>query len=183
MPTLVRNGPLSSPPLTLLHPQPLDFPNGVSRTGSRKPCQTSHTYWTRRMRATRIGFAVGQQRDTPFHQEFKAARSNARAAIDTARVDWIKAKAQAATDARFNGAVVWKCIHDLQSAGRGLQPLRTAAIVDENGNICTSPREQGQRWGRHFSGVLNVMSTWTPNALNGIPKLPLAEDPTLREVC
>ena len=129
------------------------------------------------------------RRDTPFHHEFKAARSNARAAIDTAIVDWVKSKAQEATDSRFNGTVVWKCIHDLQSAGRGLQPARTAVIVDENGNVCTSPREQGQRWGRHFSGVLNVMSTctWTPNALNGIPELPLAENlaelPTLREVC
>ena len=114
------------------------------------------------------------------------ARSRARASISSARVDWIKAKAQAATESRFNGAVVWKCIHDLQSCTRGLAPVRTSAVLDENGNICSSPEEQSHRWGRHFDGVLNVASAWNRNALDDIPQRQeadhLAEAPTLREV-
>ena len=30
---------------------------------------------------------------------------------------WIESKALAATESRFNGAIIWKCIHDLQAAG------------------------------------------------------------------
>ncbi|XP_065178719.1 uncharacterized protein LOC135809311 [Sycon ciliatum] len=128
----------------------------------------------------------GQSRDCSHYTAFKVARSRARASISSARVDWIKAKAQAATESRFNGAVVWKCIHDLQSCTRGLAPVRTSAVLDENGNICSSPEEQSHRWGRHFDGVLNVASAWNRNALDDIPQRQeadhLAEAPTLREV-
>ncbi|XP_065194927.1 uncharacterized protein LOC135826225 [Sycon ciliatum] len=128
----------------------------------------------------------GQSRDCSHYTAFKVARSRAPASISSARIDWIKAKAQAATESRFNGAVVWKSIHDLQSCTRGLAPVRTSAVLDENSNICSSPEEQSHRWGRHFDGVLNVASTWNRNALDDIPQRQevdhLAEAPTLHEV-
>ena len=86
------------------------------------------------------------------------------------------AKAQEASESRFNGAVVWRCIKDLQTTGKGLQQVQVPAIVDENGNLCESMEEQSQRWQRHFTSVLNVCSSFDQNAINQIAQRPVADD-------
>ena len=48
----------------------------------------------------------GQHRDHPSFSTFKSARSKARSAIDAALVKWIEGKALAATESRFNGAIM-----------------------------------------------------------------------------
>ena len=101
-------------------------------------------------------------------------------------MEWIRAKAHEATESSFNAAIVWKCIHDLKAVDQGLRPVQTSAIVDANGNMCKPLEEKGQRWRGHFSGVFNKQSTWTLNALDYVPKLPVAEGfdgpPDAREV-
>ena len=46
----------------------------------------------------------------------------------------------------------------MQRGRRGLVPVRTAVVRDEEGNVCDSPEEQQQRWRRHFTKILNIQS-------------------------
>ena len=40
---------------------------------------------------------------------------------------------------RHYGKVAWYCIGDIQQEQRGMVPVRTAVVVDEDGNKCTTP--------------------------------------------
>ena len=59
-------------------------------------------------------------------------------------------------------------------------------INDENGNPCTSPSAQQQRWQRHFSSVLNRQSQFNPQELEKVRQRPLradlAREPSRREL-
>ena len=35
-------------------------------------------------------------------------------------------------------------------------PVRTAAVKDEDGNMCNTPEMQQQRWRRHFTKIMNL---------------------------
>eukprot|EP00117_Sycon_ciliatum_P033454 scpid42513/ scgid5633/ Probable RNA-directed DNA polymerase from transposon X-element; Reverse transcriptase len=106
------------------------------------------------------------------HTAFKQARSQARAGVRKAKRDWISSKAELANAQRFSGRTVWKCVRALQTVEQGPTRITTAAINDENGNPCASAEDQGKRWGRHFSGVLNVQSTFNSSILDCVPQMP-----------
>ena len=49
--------------------------------------------------------------------------------------------------------------------------MTTSTINDENGNVCSSVESQANRWCQHFSRVLNVRSTFTPDVVASIPQM------------
>ncbi|XP_065189682.1 uncharacterized protein LOC135820293 [Sycon ciliatum] len=130
--------------------------------------------------------AHGQQRGDTYWASFGAARSQARAAVVNAKEAWILNKAQEATEARFNGAVVWKCVHAIHAACEGLTPCKTSAIKDENGNLCQSTEDQCKRFQRHFTSVLNPESSYNPDIMACVEQRPvvssLEEPPTMHEI-
>ena len=80
--------------------------------------------------------------------QFRRARSECRWAIREAKNQWFQSKAEEAQKARFGGKTVWRCIRDMQRCRRGLVPSKSATINDEEGNPCTTPLAQQQRWKR-----------------------------------
>ena len=92
------------------------------------------------------------------HLQFRKARGEAQRAIRKAKNEWFRAKAEEAERERFGGKKVWQSIRDMQHGRRGLLPSVAVTINDEDGNPCTSPSAEQQRWWRHFSGVLNILS-------------------------
>ena len=77
-----------------------------------------------------------------------------------------------AQKARFWGKRVWKCIRDMQYGRRGVVPSRSATIKDENGNPCTTPSAQQQRWQRHFTNVLNTQSQFNMEEIQSVRQRP-----------
>ena len=82
-------------------------------------------------------------------------RRLARKAIRDAKNAWFQHKALEAERGRHGG---WRCIRDIQRGRRGLVPVKSAAVKDENGNVCTTLEAQGERWRRHFAKILNIQS-------------------------
>ena len=119
-------------------------------------------------------------------QHFRQARGTARKAICNANNRWFQAKAEEAQNARFSGKVVWKCIKDMQHGRRGLIPHRSVTIRDEDGNPCTTPKAQQERWQRHFTRVLNVQSQFSMEVIQRARQRPmrtqLERKPSLEEL-
>ena len=106
-----------------------------------------------------------------------ATTSNAeRLAVRRAKASWFKSKAVEAEKGRHSGKVVWKCIRDIQSCRRGLLPMRSSLVKDENGNVCTTTEEQQGRWIRHFSDIVGkVVATVLQDRLQKIADIELPE--------
>ena len=104
-------------------------------------------------------------------QNFKNARSNTRAGVRKAKSDWISTHAELANVNRFSGRTVWHCVRALQSVEHGPVRMTTSTINDENGYVCSSVESQTNRWRQHFSRVLNVRSTFTPDIVASIPQM------------
>ena len=81
---------------------------------------------------------------------------------------------------------MWQCIRDMQYGQRGLVPSRLTTVVDEEGNPCTTPEAQQERWRRHFCKILNVQSQFSVDELDKVRQRPirhhLAEQPTMSEL-
>ena len=120
------------------------------------------------------------------HLQFRKARAEAQQAIRRAKNEWFVAKAEEAERGRFGGKKVWQSIRAMQRGRRGLLPSVAVTINDENGNPCTSPSAQQQRWRRHFSRVLNMQSQFDLEELEKVRQRPLREDlaqtPSMREL-
>lgn len=71
---------------------------------------------------------------------------------------WFQQKALEAERGRNGGKLVWHCIRDIQKARRGLVPVRTATVKDEDSNTCTKMEAKQERWRRHFTKILNIQS-------------------------
>ena len=82
--------------------------------------------------------------------------------------------------------MVWRCIRDIQRGWRGLIPLKTTQVNDENGNTCSTLRQQQARWRRHFSKVLNIVSQFDEEELRKVRQRPvrshMAKPPTVEEL-
>ena len=46
--------------------------------------------------------------------------------------------------------------------------MRTTVVTDENRDKCTTPKSQKQRWKRHFTRLLNILSEFDVEELEGI---------------
>ena len=91
-------------------------------------------------------------------EKFKKARKEAQKAIREAKNNWFSRKATEAQGGINGGKVVWKCIREIQRGKRGLVPMRTANVRDEEGRTCSTPQQQHDRWRRHFTNLLNIVS-------------------------
>ena len=78
-------------------------------------------------------------------------------------------KAMEAERGKNGGKVVWKCIRDIQRGRRGLVPVTTAVVKDEDGNTCNTPEMQQQRWRRHFTKILNL-DGWRDTCRSGMER-------------
>ena len=56
----------------------------------------------------------------------------------------------------------------MQRCRRGLLPVKSVTIEDEDGVLCTSTVTQHQRWRRHFSKVPNVRSPFDDGELGHV---------------
>ena len=103
-----------------------------------------------------------------------------------AKYRWFQQKAAEAQKGRNGGKVVWRCIRDIQRGRRGLIPLKTTQVNDENGNICSTPQQQQERWRRNVSNVLNIVSQLDEEELRAVRQRPvrshMAEPPTVEEL-
>ncbi|XP_065182367.1 uncharacterized protein LOC135813077 [Sycon ciliatum] len=110
---------------------------------------------------------TGHQND---HRAFKEARGQARAGIRRAKTTWLMEKAAVVQRGRFSGKYVWSAIRDMQRCFGGLKPISVQAIRDTRGDVCGSVQEQRDTWHGHFSGVLNVCSTYDAEVFQQIPQ-------------
>ena len=110
------------------------------------------------------------------YQKLRTARRQARQAVRTAKNQWFATVAGRVESGRFNSARVWAGIRSLEDARSGLKPIPNMAILDENGNICTSPAEQGQRWSRHFTKVYNIPSTFDSGVIDQVEQQDIVEE-------
>ena len=51
--------------------------------------------------------------------------------------------------------------------------MKSAAVKDENGNVCTTLEAQGERWRRHFAKILNTHSEFDEEELERVRQRPL----------
>ncbi len=93
-----------------------------------------------RNRLYALWLATRRERDRKKHAE---ACRVARRAVREAKDAWFQRKASEADSGRHSGKVVWRCIRDIQRGRRGLVPVRTAVVKDEDGNECMSPEARG----------------------------------------
>ena len=113
----------------------------------------------------------GQQRDTPSYCEFKAARARARGAVDSARIEWIRAKAQEATESHFNGAMVWKCIHDLKAVDQGLWPVLAPPLSMQAGIFASllRSRANAERMSQKYNSARRKKAMSFKVTVSGFP--------------
>ena len=97
---------------------------------------------------------------------FKRARGEAKQAVREAKNRWFQKKAAAAEEGQFGGKQVWNCIRDMQHGRRGRVPSRVVTIHDENDIPCVDAVSQHQRWQRHFTRVLNVVSPFDESVID-----------------
>ena len=111
-------------------------------------------------------------------RKYADARRAARHAVRVAKDAWFQRKASEAERGRNGGKVVWKCIRDIQRGRRGLVPVRSAVVQDENGNSCTTTEAQQERWRRHFSKILNIQSDFDMEELSRVRQRPTRNEMT-----
>ena len=80
--------------------------------------------------------STGKENDK--RKYFQKAGNEARKATRQTKNNWFQQKALAAQGGRHGGKVVWQCIRDMKKGRRRLVPLRTASVVDEESNICST---------------------------------------------
>jgi len=111
-------------------------------------------------------------------RKYADARRAARHAMRVAKDAWFQRKASEAERGRNGGKVVWRCIRDIQRGRRGLVPVKSAVVQDENGNSCTTTEAQQERWRRHFSKILNVQSDFDMEELSRVRQRPTRSEMT-----
>ena len=111
-------------------------------------------------------------------RKYADARRAARHAVRVAKDAWFQRKASEAERGRNGGKVVWQCIRDIQRGRRGLVPVRSAVVQDENGNSCTTTEAQQERWRRHFSKILNIQSDFDMEELSRVRQRPTRNEMT-----
>ena len=99
---------------------------------------------------------------------------------------WFLKAANDAESMKFGRKEGWNRICDLQTACRGLVPIKTCSIKKMDGTVCSSAEEQQLRWREHFLHVLNIQSDFDPAEINSIQQRDLRDDlaipPTSDEV-
>ena len=104
-------------------------------------------------------------------RKYADARRAARHAVRAAKDAWFQQKASEAEKKEWWESSV--AMHqDIQRGRRGLVPVRSAVVQDENGNSCTTTEAQKERWRRHFSKILNIPSDFDVEGLSRVRQRP-----------
>ena len=119
-------------------------------------------------------------------EEFKEARKKAQKAIREAKNNWFLLKAKEEQGGVNGGKVVWKCIREIRRGKRGLVPVKTRSMRNKEGHTCSTPQQQHDRWRRHFSNLLNIVSeidvTELEQARQRPPRTEMADPPSSEEL-
>ena len=119
-------------------------------------------------------------------EEFQEARKKAQKVVREAKNNWFSLKAKEAQGGVNGGKVVWKCIREMQRGRRGLVPLKTRSVRDEEGHTCSTPQQQHGRWRRHFTNLLNIVSEVDVSEIEQARQRPtraeMADPPTSEEL-
>ena len=114
--------------------------------------------------------STGEESD---QRKFARMRRDARKAVREAKNAWFQSKAAEAQRGRHAGKVVWRCIRDIQVGRRGLAPVRSTVVRDEEGNLCSTLEEQHWRWRSHFATILTIQSQFEEEELQRVRQRPL----------
>ena len=100
---------------------------------------------------------------------------------------WFQEKAGEVEVAVRRGRGAWKGLREMQRGRLGMRPVRTRAVRDLDGKLCTGHDDTLQRWHQHFHGVLNVRSSYDVGVVNAVSdeypvRSELADPPTEEEV-
>lgn len=107
--------------------------------------------------------------NAPDRQRFSEARSVAQSSVRQAKNICLQDKTQEAQKSRRT----WKCTRDMHRGRSGLIRIKTTTIKYEYGNLYTSISAQQQQWRRHFTKVLNVVSTFDLSEVENTRQRPL----------
>ena len=97
-----------------------------------------------------LWLSTGHKRDKKKHGN---AHRIVRWVISVAKNAWFQCKVLEAERGRQSGRLVWRCIRDIQRGRRGLVPVRSASVKDENGNVCMTFEVKSER---NFTKILNI---------------------------
>ncbi len=107
--------------------------------------------------------------------KFVRARSEARAAVRKAKNDWFVETARKAESVKFGHKRLWTNIRALQTARRGLVPVRSCTMKKLDGSTCNSVADRQSRWREHFLKVLNIPSGFLSSEIDLIQQRPVYE--------
>ena len=86
---------------------------------------------------------------------------------------WFQQKAGEVERAMNGGRGMWKGLRDIQRGRAGLRPVRSRAIRDHDGNLCTDQDGALQRWHEHFQTILNTRSSFVESDILAAKQYPV----------
>ena len=127
---------------------------------------------------------AGQHQGDEHHLRYKDARRSTRAMLRRTKNELFRSHADRLQSSRFASAQIWACVHVFRNAKSGYKSNMFPSTRMENGEFCGSADEQVVRWHRHFSGVLQNVTSFKHDILDDLPQQPvsawLGEVPPLR---
>ena len=121
----------------------------------------------------RVQLSTWKERDRKKHA---SACRDVRKAVSSAKDAWFQRKALEAERGRHSGKLVWSCIRDIQRGRRGLVPVRSAMVKDDDGKVCNTLEAQGEQWRKHFTKILNIHNEFNEEELERVRQRPLRSD-------
>ena len=107
-------------------------------------------------------------------------------ALDGKATEWVHRIALEGEAAVKDGRTRWDSIRKLQHAHAGRRPLRSSAVLKEDGEMTQGPEEVMMRWHQHFRKILNEPSLYRDEVIEDMPELPSRLDldalPTAEEL-
>ena len=129
---------------------------------------------------------AGRHQGDEHHLRYKDARRSTRATLRRTKNEWFRSHADRLQSSRFASARIWACVQVFRDAKSGYKCNMCPSIRMENGEFCGSADEQVMRWHRHFSGVLQNVTSFKHDILDDLPQQPvsdwLGEVPTIDDL-
>ena len=101
-------------------------------------------------------------------RSYRHCQRAVRDAVKEIKDSWVESVALEAERPGSHAGATWQCICRLQAFGKGRSTVRTAAVLDEGGDLVKDPDGVIGRWSRHFKNVLNVESAYNPDVIHGM---------------
>ena len=72
-----------------------------------------------------------------------------------------------------SGKILWRCIKGIQRGRRGLIPVRSSMVKDEEGNVCSTSDKQQERWRKHLAKILSIQSEFSMDNMSRMRQRPI----------